>query len=139
MLQKNRRTKICRFGFPKPPVPETIILQPLGKEIEKETIENYRKIFAKIQEKLNEFGRSFKDEIDFQIFLQSLDLDKEEYFLAVRSSIKRATVFLKRKTSEVFVNNYNKQLLIAWRANIDIQFILDTCLYKVLRWLYHEV
>jgi len=71
-------------------------------------------------------GRSFKENIDFEEFLQSLSLTSKEYIFAVRSSIRRATVFLRRETSEIFINNYNKKLLIAWRANMDIQFILDT-------------
>jgi hypothetical protein len=49
-----------------------------------------------------------------------------EYIFAIRSSIKRPTVFLKRSTNATFVNGYNRQLLEAWGANIDVQFVLDT-------------
>jgi hypothetical protein len=71
-------------------------------------------------------GRSFKEDIDFPQFLSSLDATEEEYLNAIRSSIKRSTVFLKRNTSSIFVNGYNRTLLETWRANIDIQFVLDT-------------
>jgi len=124
--KKNRKAKICRFGFPKPPLPETMILNPFDKKEDKKVIETHRKTYANIQEKLTSMGRSFKENINFQEFLQSLSLTNEEYILAVRSSIRRATVFLRRETSEIFINNYNKKLLIAWRANMDIQYILDT-------------
>ncbi len=49
-----------------------------------------------------------------------------DYIFAIRSSIKRATVFLKRSTNAIFVNGYNQKLLQAWGANIDFQFVLDT-------------
>jgi hypothetical protein len=34
-------------------------------------------------------------------------------------------VFLKREIKEIFVNPYNRELLEAWGANIDVQFVLD--------------
>lgn len=46
--------------------------------------------------------------------------------LAIRSSIKRATVFHHREVNEAFINPYNRDLLLAWKANIDIQYVLDT-------------
>jgi hypothetical protein len=48
------------------------------------------------------------------------------YIFAIRSSIKRPTVFLKRSTNASFINGYNRLLLEAWGANIDVQFVLDT-------------
>ena len=32
---------------------------------------------------------------------------------------------LKRKPNELRINNYNPPCLKAWRANMDIQFVLD--------------
>jgi hypothetical protein len=49
-----------------------------------------------------------------------------KYIFAIRTSIKRSTVFLKRSTNASFINGYNRQLLEAWGANIDVQFVLDT-------------
>ena len=49
-----------------------------------------------------------------------------DYIYAIRSSIKRPTVFLKRATNAAFINGYNRKLLEAWGANIDVQFVLDT-------------
>jgi len=58
-------------------------------------------------------------------FLAALQLDYNSYKLAIRSSLKMATTFTKRSPSEICVNNYNIHTLQAWRANHDIQFILD--------------
>ncbi len=45
--------------------------------------------------------------------------------LAVRSSLKTPTIFLKRKPSELRINNYIAACLSAWRANLEIQFVLN--------------
>ena len=41
-------------------------------------------------------------------------------------SVSGKTVILKRKVSEVNVNNYNKVFLKHWNANTDIQLCLDS-------------
>lgn len=35
------------------------------------------------------------------------------------------TIFLKREPSELRINSYNPTCFKAWRANMDIQFVLD--------------
>jgi len=57
--------------------------------------------------------------------LSHLNVTEEDYLLALRSSLNSPTVFLKRKPNELRINNYNAPCLSAWRANMDIQFILD--------------
>ena len=52
-------------------------------------------------------------------------MTEENYILALRHTIKRNTLFLKRLPSEIRINNYNTELLKAWRANIDMQYVLD--------------
>ena len=61
----------------------------------------------------------------FDQLLQELNVTEENYLLAVRSSIKTAAIFLKRNQMKLTVNNYNPACLLAWRANMDIQFVLD--------------
>ena len=57
--------------------------------------------------------------------LLDLSVTEENYLPAVRSSLNAATVFLKRNPNELRINNYNAACLGAWRANMDIQFVLD--------------
>jgi len=52
-------------------------------------------------------------------------MDEHRYIMAVRSGIDRPTVFLKRELKDAFINAYNPKLAKAWKANMDIQFILD--------------
>ena len=63
--------------------------------------------------------------IDFGEFLARLKLTLDEYILAIRSSLKSTTIFLKRTPSEIRVNAYNPALIKAWRANMDIQFVTN--------------
>lgn len=44
-----------------------------------------------------------------------------EYILIIRSSLKRQSVFLKRASNAVNVNQYNKKSIVRHRANHDVQ------------------
>ena len=71
------------------------------------------------KEKLNDL----KEGVDttFDQLLESLGVSEKKYILAIHSSLNCPTVFLKRMPNELRVNNYNP----AWRANMDIQYVLD--------------
>ena len=58
-------------------------------------------------------------------FINKLQLTEESYILAIRHTLKRNTLFLKRAPSEIKINSYNNALLKAWQANMDIQYVLD--------------
>ena len=65
------------------------------------------------------------EEITFDQLLINLNVTEQNYYLAIRSELNSPTVFLKRNPNELRVNNYNSACLSAWRANMDIQFVLD--------------
>lgn len=123
--KSGRSENNCRFEYPKPPLRHTLILQPLSKELLPAKIKAASNNFKTIMQKPTEMGRSFKENLPFENFLASLEMDFEEYITALRSSVKRSSVFLQRSTSECYVNAYNKELILAWRANMDTQFVLD--------------
>lgn len=64
---------------------------------------------------------------DFQAFLQheKVNLTYDQYKLALRSSLKKPKIFLRRRFSDKMVNAFNSDILALHRANMDIQFILD--------------
>ena len=76
-----------------------------------------------MKNKLNDFKEG-KD-ITFDELLQELDVSERQYILAIRSSLNSPTIFLKRSPNELRINNYNPTCLRAWRANMDIQYVLD--------------
>ena len=59
--------------------------------------------------------------------LSKLSLSREQYILALRSGIHpgKCKLLLKRDVSEIRINSYNKLLLQSWKANMDLQYILD--------------
>ena len=68
------------------------------------------------------------EDITFDQLLLNLNVSHETYMylLAIRSSLNSPTIFLKRQPNELrFNNNCNSSCLSAWRANMDIQFVVD--------------
>ena len=68
------------------------------------------------------------EDVSSDQLLVNLNLSKEAHLLAIRSSLNPITVFLKWQPNELRVNNYNAACLRAWRAKMDVQFVLDVCL-----------
>lgn len=65
-------------------------------------------------------------DISYETFLTTVvQMGEEDYIRCIRSSLNSSKVFLKRNPNEIRVNLYNKAILKAWMANIDIQFVLD--------------
>ena len=113
---------ICRFGFPLPPLPKTMILEPLETEIDK-----YKSMYTDVQTKINALhDREDIESLTFEEFLADIiEMTEENYIKVIRSTLNSAKVFLQRKPCEVRVNPYMKIVLSAWKANHDLQFILD--------------
>ena len=51
---------------------------------------------------------------------------EEEYITALRSSLNNAKIYLRREVQDIYINCYMKDMLSAWQANHDIQFVLHT-------------
>ena len=122
-IRKIANKKKCRFGAPWPPLDKTQILYPLQTD----EIHNKEK-YSKIYDDINKFiQRKYKnkDFIQFEQMLTELNIPYKTYILALRSTIKKRKIFLKRTVREIFTNNYMTQLLHVWKANHDIQYVLD--------------
>ena len=63
--------------------------------------------------------------ITFDDFLQKLGITEEVYILALRSSIHKPKVLLKREVHDMYINCYMKGMLSAWQANHDVQLVLE--------------
>jgi hypothetical protein len=118
---RKRGKCICRFGFPLPPMPCTVVLEPLGQ---RDDIQIHQKNYVKVAEFLDSVHRKGIN-MSFVQFLEQISLTYEEYILSIRSSIQSSKVFVKRQVSEVRINSYNSTLLRSWEANMDIQYILN--------------
>ena len=60
----------------------------------------------------------------FEAFLEKVELTESQYIETIRYSLKHPTLLLKRSPPEIRINTYyNTNLLKAWRANMDLQFV----------------
>ena len=101
----------------------TQILYPFDDGTSETVIRNKKELWKDIKNKLDDLKEG-KDITSDQL-LKELDVSEHDYVLAIRSSINCPTIFLKRTPNELRINNYNSACLHAWRANMDIQFVLD--------------
>ena len=133
---KKRGHAVCRFNFPLPPMPRTMILEPLS---ETDLDENVADILKKALERIRTLLDSIKadETMTFVEFLEKLDLSEQQYIKAIRLSLKHSTLLLKRSPAEIRINCYNPHLLKAWQANMDIQFVLDpyACAVYILTYI----
>ena len=98
---------ICRFGFPLPPLPKTMLLYPLEENIDK-----YKKKNVELQKSMNECKEN--EDIPFDEFLEKIArMDFEDYICCIRSSLKAPKVFLKRKVKEMRINPFNENILLS--------------------------
>ncbi len=67
----------------------------------------------------------------------SIGINQEIFECAYNKMTKKTNVVLKRKPSDVWVNQYNKDLLRCWNANMDIQFVVDaySCIVYIISYI----
>ena len=118
---KKESNSVCRFRYPQPPFPETVILDPL--EDTDPDLGECRTKWGQIYTKLE--GMTHGTTLTFDKFLEEIECTYDEYRRCVQTSIKARSIFLRRTPQEITINNYNRNTLLAWQANMDIQYVLD--------------
>uniref|UniRef100_A0A671TM37 ATP-dependent DNA helicase n=2 Tax=Sparus aurata TaxID=8175 RepID=A0A671TM37_SPAAU len=133
----------CRFGFPKLPMDKTFITRPPTinyhqkedqddadfeaqiAEQKKALAENQKlakRTLQPVRDLLMDSGASFSSLTDL---LCQCNLTYEQYFSAAQRLANNHVVMLKRHPNDCWVNAYNPDLLRAWNANMDIQYVID--------------
>ena len=102
---------------------QTMIIHPLDKKTADRETKIHKDNWKSIKNYLNDLKEDENMSID-ELFL-NLNNTEENYLLAISSSLTTPTVSFKRNPNEVRINNYNPACFTAWRANMDIQFVLD--------------
>lgn len=93
---------ICRFNFPLPPMPNTVVLDPILDEEEKALgIQNFHKIAKMLSDMKSNDTQEF---VIFDDFLCKLDMNLASYLQAIRSTLSVSKIFLKRTVEEVRIN-----------------------------------
>ena len=143
---KRKSFRRCRFGIPYPPMVRTHILEPLefdAKTASKEEIAHNKslkeialKIYKLIDE--NDKGDSDLDIITMDdFFAKIVTFSEEECITALRSCIRRPTIFLKSNMNELRINAHNEMILHLWKADMPLQYILDpyACVVYVVSYI----
>ena len=81
----------------------------------------YEEHYKTVQQILN----NIEQDITFDEFLEKVRITEADYMKAVQTSVKTEKIFLKRRPIECRINPYMKDLIGVWKANHDIQFVLD--------------
>ncbi|RXN36942.1 replicase helicase endonuclease [Labeo rohita] len=145
---------LCRYGFPKLPVTKTTITRPRpqrpeedenedqnrpdGKKARQEAVRkamnDARMKLKPLWDLLNDPQASFDNLSDL---LTKCDLSMDDYNNYVEALSTSSVILLKRDPKEAWVNGYNPDLLRAWNANMDIQFVLDSysCIMYMLSYI----
>ena len=102
----------------------TAILYPIDlDEKAHNQLKQLKETCKNIKKKLNDMKEG--EDITFDQLLLNVNVSHETYLLAIRSSLNSPTIFLKRQPNKLRFNNCNSSCLSAWRANMDIQFVVD--------------
>jgi hypothetical protein len=116
-----RRNKKCRFNFPQPPTNYTLISKHHSDANDKEH-SRLLNILCKVRKALVDGDASHNDLMGL---LASANVSYSDYCAALAISKRGRKVLLKRLPNECNVNNYNKAVMLAWQANMDLQYIID--------------
>ena len=118
--------KECRFNFPKCVAKETFICRPN----ENITDDDHAEKKAKATECLQALSKCLTDpnnehESIGDVLTQAGFENYDEFKQALQLLGNRPQVVQKREPKDAWINQYNPDLLRAWNANMDIQFVLD--------------
>ena len=106
---RKKSKSVCRFNYLQPPMRSTKILHPLDTVDMDDELDQHKDTWKLIKKHLNDMKEG--EDITFDQLLVKLKLTEQNYLLAIQSSLKQATIFLKRKPNELRINNYNAACL----------------------------
>ena len=108
----------CRFHFPQPPSPITLIAK---SDTDPDKLKAAQQCLSKVRKTLVEGDSN----VGLEELLGSAGVELDSYMDALHTSSKGNTVVLKRSPDESKINNYNSAVMMAWQANMDIQYVLN--------------
>ena len=117
-----RRKGSCRFNYPKPPSPHTIISDEPQENCQQQ-IDFAVKNLTGVKQVLE--LKDLSTDITLQEVLDRAHVTLDDYTKSLSISKCGRSVILKRKPSEQSVNFYSPAILKAWEANMDIQYVVN--------------
>ena len=124
LLQEHKHSTYCKkgptchFHFPQPPSPITLIAK---SDTDPDKLKTAQKTLSKVRKALVEGDTN----VGLEELLDSAGVEHDSYMDALHTSSKGNTVVLKRSPDESKINNYNSAVMMAWQANMDIQYVMN--------------
>ena len=129
--------KGCRFDFPRLPSKETIItknLEDVEPDLDEQVVADRLKQFKDIKSKAKSIIKNLKSfDITWDTYLAELGVSYEQYKEALTYGESYSKIILKREFNEIYINNYNEEMLRAWNGNMDLQLALDP--YSIITYM----
>ena len=127
--------KHCRFGFPKRPVENTFISRPTPSDPDrpcprKESKDKLKPVWDLLQEE-DAASKTIHD------ILAQCEMSYDEYENCLHNMNDHSAIMMKRNVQDCWINGYNPDLLRAWNANMDIQFIdnPESCIMYLMSYI----
>jgi hypothetical protein len=108
---------------------DTRIIEPVSLE-DNIVVEKSKSLFAFLEQ------GGFDKMMSFDAFLTQVNLSEDEYIQAIQIKLRKPTLFLKRKLSHIWNNNFSKYMSVMWKANTDAQYMLNGYVAASYRTLY---
>ena len=137
--------KKCRFNFPKCIAKQTFINRRHEQDTDQEnssdntdcdiSMNRAKECLKALAESLE--SKTLGNTSIEDLILQAGFADYDEFQHAMAKVATKTEIVMKREAKDVWINGYNPDLLRAWRANTDIQFILDpySCVMYILSYI----
>ena len=120
--QSCRRTTGCRFKYPKPPSPSTLISHQPEENCQQQ-IDFAVRILTAVKEVLQ--SKDLPSNVTLDEVLTTAHVTLDDYTTALSISKCGQSIILKRQPSKQNVNCYSPAVLRAWQANMDIQYVIN--------------
>ena len=123
-----KKGSLCRFNFPRPPTDKTLLSKAEPAENE-DTLDLVKKrkcaleILAKVMDTIDQINDL--TDVTLEALLSESRVSSEMYYNALTIVAKDPTLHLQREPVEVYINNYNACILLCWKANMDLQFVVS--------------
>ncbi len=121
-----RKHSQCRFNFPHPPSPKTLISRPPVNDDTSDIIQLHRtkrNTLAKVWEVMER--PTTPEDARILELLHLAGVTPRDYMSALSTSKNGKHIILKRNFRERWINNYNPAILKTWKGNMDLQYITD--------------
>jgi DNA replication protein DnaC len=119
-----RRNGHCRFHYPRPPSPQTLIAHEFKPEMcSKDQADDAIAALLTVRKVLDD--KDTPEDISLDELLDKAKVSNSTYLLGLKICSTGNTVVMQRRPSECWINTYNPDVIKVWKANMDLQYILD--------------